>query len=623
MKFPFTPEGSGTIKRGFDFLKNNGLGNVISNVKYKMSGSNTAYNNWYKSVHEADEEELAVQKKHSFAYEPFISIIVPVYMTPEFYLRSMIESVQAQTYEKWQLCIVDVSQADMDDGVDEMRFTAYERTYSMETEKIVAQYANLDNRISYKLLEHDMGTSENANVAIRMAVGDYVTVIGQNDLIAEDALYHVAGAINEKRYDVVYSDEDRVSTDGTKHQDPIFKPDFSIDLLRSLNYMQHLFVVKRVIAMECGGFRTGYEGAWLYDFILRCCERAKSIKHIPRVLYHWRVDGKTTEDADRREVINETGRKAVSSHIKRCQYYATVAKTEIEGMYKVSYETPGNPLVSIVIPGEASPELMEKCLKPLYEFSRYSNFELIIIDCYGDNQEMIKFYQRIQRKRRNIRVIAKTEFKTLGEVRNYGAGLANGDYILFLDGCTQLIEPTSIRAMLGFCMRDDVGIAGATLYNDNSTINSAGFIIGMNGVADSIHAGTKKGEPGYLMYNRANNNCSAVSASCMMVKKNIFKQLKGFSTEYLSNLADIDFCLRCRDSNYLIVSVGDASWYIHPAGKDLVAFLADMPADKLERKLRSEKNIFRNLWSEIIENGDPYYNVNYVREGNPFSLKKE
>lgn len=621
MKFPFGSGGSDTIKKRLDFLKGNSLDDVISNVRYKMSGSASVYNNWYKTIHEADEEELAAQRKHSFAYEPFISMIVLAYMTPEFYLRSMIESVQAQTYEKWQLCIVDVSQADMLEE-EVSQDTAYNRTYSMETEKTVRQYANLDDRISYKLLDKDLGMSENANVAIRMAIGDYISVIGQTDLLSEDALYNVVNAINEKRYDIVYSDEDRVSADGTKHQDPVFKPDFSIDLLRSCNYMQHLFVVKRGIAMECGGVRSGYEGAWLYDLILRCCERAKSIKHIPRVLYHWRVDKKATENDDRRELINETGRRAVSSHIKRCKYYATVAKTEIEGMYKVSYETLGNPLVSIVIPGEASPVLMEKCLKPLYEFSRYSNFELIIIDCYGDNQDMINFYQRIQRKRRNIRVIARTEFKTLGEVRNYGAELANGDYILFLDGNTELIEPTSIRAMLGFCMRDNVGIAGATLYNDNGTMNNAGFILGLNGVADGIHAGTRKGEPGYLMYNRANNNCSAVSASCMMVKKGIFEQLRGFSTEYMSNLADIDFCLRCRDMDYLIVSVADASWYLHPVGKDLVAFLSDMPADKLERKLRSEKNIFRNLWSEIIENGDPYYNINYAREGSPFSLKK-
>lgn len=616
MKIPFVPEGANNIKKTFNYLKYNGLGGVLSNVRYRMSGPGLAYNSWYKELHEADEEQLAYQREHSFSYEPVISIIVPVYMTPEFYLRSMIESVQTQTYENWQLCIIDGSQADGVDADGNPTTSVYEKVYSIETERIVRQYAEQDERISYRLLEKNGGICENANVALSMARGDYVAVMNHDDVITEDALYCVVQALNENEtpYDVLYSDEDKMSEDGTKFSDPAFKPDFSKDLLRSCNYMEHLFVAKREIALRCGGFRKGYEGAWSYDFILRCCELAASIKHIPRVLYHWRITNKTLNKPKKSEMNKEVFKRALSSHIERCREYATVVGTSVPDMCKVIYETPGNPFISIIIPGGDNVDTMDRCLKPLFEYSRYSNFEIIIIDNIGDNDDMVRFYRRMERDRKNIKVIVNTETKTKHEMRNFGASKAKGKYLLFLDAETELIDATSIGEMLGLCMRQDVGVVGGTLYNDNNTISSAGIVVGLNGVADFVYQGVRKGEPGYLMYNRANRNCSAVSAACMMVKTELFTHLRGFSSDFSSYLADVDFCLRCRELYYLIVSVADASWYIHGRTSK-----ADIGAGNF----RAEENLFRNLWSDIIENGDPYYNANFAKEGTPFSLEKE
>lgn len=620
MKLPFVSEGTDTIKKGINYLKYNGLGKVISNVRYKMSGPGLAYNSWYKETHEADEEELAAQRNHSFGYEPIISIIVPVYMTPEFYLRSMIESVQAQTYEKWQLCIIDGSQADKVNDEGEPTDTVYERVYSIETEKIVRQYAENDSRIKYKLLETNGGICLNANVALNMADGDYVALMNHDDTITEDALYCVVESLNEtiETWDVIYSDEDKMSDDGTKYSDPALKPDFSIDLLRSCNYIEHFFVVRRNIAVACGGFRKGFEGAWNYDFILRCVEGTARIKHIPRVLYHWRMTSRAN-NARKRAVYNEVAKRTLASHIERCGYYATVVGIERPGLYKVVYETPGNPFISIIIPGCDSVEQMNKCLQPLFEFSRYSNFEIIIIDYDGKNQEMIKFYHRKERERKNIKVVVNNGLKSAGELKNYGASLAKGNYILFLDSSTELIDTTAIGEMLGVCMRRDVAVCGGVLYNDNLSTINAGYFVGIAGGAAPGYRGIKKNEPGYLMYNLVNREVSAVSSSCMLVKSDIFKSLGGFSSDFSSYLADVDFCLKCQEMGYLVVCVAGAGWYLHNPERNLSTELkGEEPLN-----IRTEENLFRNLWSMVIEEGDPYYNINFSREDANFSLERQ
>ncbi|MCM1083856.1 MAG: glycosyltransferase [Clostridium sp.] len=610
------------IKKGWDYLKNNGMNGVMSQVRYKLSGPGPAYNGWYKEVHEGDEEAFALQRKAHFRYEPVISIIVPVYLTPEFYLRSMIASVQAQTYKNWQLCLVDGSQGESIHDNGGNKLSAYDRMHGLETEKIVRQYMLEDDRISYQLLQENKGISENANTAIAMSTGDYIAVLAHDDILTEDALYYVVEALNEYKYELIYSDEDKMSEDGSKYSQPAFKPDFSIDLLRSYNYISHLLVVERNLAMECGGFRSEFDEAWSYDFILRCCEKTQEIKHIPRVLYHKRITGKSADNAAKQELEKEAGKSALASHIARCKLYATVTLPNVKEPYKVVYETPGNPFLSIIIPGNKNTALLEKCIRPLFEYARYSNFEIIIVDYDGEDEKMLKFYQRMERQRKNITVVLDKKSNTPGKLRNFGASHAKGDYLLFLDSNTELIEPASIGEMLGICMRQEVGVVSGITYNENNMINSAGIIVGLNGSYDYIYRGMRKGEPGYLMNNLANRNCSAVSSRCMLVKAGLFNILKGFSSDYMSRLADIDFCLRVREMNYIIVCAARAAWQVHPDPVSLTSELAHMPKERMQGHFRGEENIFRNLWSYIMENGDPYYNINFTREGSPFTLQK-
>lgn len=611
---------SDIIKKGLNYLKHNGIDNVMSQIRYKLSGPGLSYNKWYKE-HEVDEEALASQREKHFIYEPVISIIVPVYMTPELYLRSMIESVQAQSYTKWQLCLVDGSQVEVLDGEGKPTASAYERVYSLETEKIVRQYMDEDERISYRLLKVNKGISENANIAITMSEGEYIALLAHDDVLTEDALYCVVEALNEHKYELLYSDEDKMSEDGSRFSQPAFKPDFSIDLIRSYNYISHFLVVEKNLAINCGGFRKEYDGAWDYDFILRCCERTREIKHIARILYHWRITGKNSDASEKAELAREAGKRALMSHIARCNLFATV-HSDSQGPYRVVYETPGNPFISIIISGCKNPKLMERCIVPLYEYARYSNFEIIIVDYDGEDEAMQRFYRRMERQRKNIRVVPDKKSKTRGQLKNVGAGYARGDYLLFLDSNTEIMEPVSIGEMLGICMRQEVGIVSGITYNENNTINSAGMVVGLDGLYGYPYRGMRKDEPGYMMNNLANRNCSAVSSRCMLVKAELFKNLRGFSSDYISRLADVDFCLRAREMNYIIVCSARVAWYVHPETEDLQTELARMSKEQMQGHIRGEENIFRNLWSDIMVNGDPYYNINFAREGTPFSLDK-
>lgn len=602
------------IKKGINYLRYNGIGGLYSTVQYKMSGPGLAYNGWYKSKHEVTTEQLALQKEASFDYAPKFGILVSAYKTPTRFLTEMIESVLAQSYENWELCIVD-------GGMD------------MMVEPVVAEYIQTEPRIKYKKLEQTFGISYSKNAALSMTDSDYIVLLDHDDKLTADALYEMASALNERRYRLLYSDEDKMSVDGTRFSDPMFKPDFNLDLIRSHNYISRLLVVETELVKEIGGFRKEFDGAQDYDLILRCMEvlafRSRQnavlyenlknsefinpyedICHIPRILYHWRMNDKSQDVAlSKKEFARDAGRRALQEYLHRQNSFATVSLSETKGFCRVNYDTPANPKISIVVCGAKKREVMEKSILPLYEKARYSNFEVIVVDTDPLNKEVQKFYRGIEKIRKNIKVIENADLTTLPQMRNFGAARATADYILFLDGNTEILDATAIGDMLGVCLREDVAVCAGTLYNDNLSTLHAGVAIGVNGSATYLYQGIRRGMPGYLMYNRANCDYSAVSASCMLVKTEIFRKLGGFSEKFASDLADFDFCLRVRQRNKQIVVVADAGWYYHKAGSE------DVIASTTE-----EQELFFVLWNQFIEAGDPFYNANFARDGAPFTL---
>ena len=605
-RFDLSAFNKNSIQKGINYLRYNGVDGILSKMRYKMRGPGLAYNGWYREIHEADEEELVAQREKAFSYNPTISILVPVYMTPEFFLRSMIESVQAQTYTNWELCIADGSRNAPLPNAEEEK-SVYEKLYSLETEKIVRQYMENDPRIKYRIMEENLGISENTNTAMSMADGDYIALLDHDDILTEDALYHVVEALQEQKYDVLYTDEDKMSEDGTKYSDPALKPDFSIDLLRSYNYIQHFMVVKVENARAVGGFHREFDGAQSYDFLLRLVENTDSIKHIPRIAYHHRISSRATPASNlKKQYSKEIGKKALAAHLERLRQYATVAHTDLDGIYRVMYETPGNPFISIIVCGGNDAALMEKNLVPLFELARYSSFEVIVADAYSENPDMQRFYRNMERIRKNIKVIPANGMVSKAQLRNFGASKSTGDYLLFLDGEVELMDAAAIGDMLGICMREDVGIVSGVLYNDVGEIYRSAFVIGLNGMISCPYAGLRSRDLGYLMLNRMNIDCSAVSGSCMLVKRSLYEKLGGFSEKFKSELADADFCLRARELRFTIVCAADAGWYYH--GKENDSYDRD------------DENLFEILWSRVLTAGDPFYNINFTRNGAPFSL---
>ena len=335
------------IEKGINHIRKHGVKGLKEYIVSRVNASAMPYGEWFE-LNKPTKEELEKQKKVKFEFEPKISIIVPTYKTPINFLREMIDSVVDQTYSNWELCIADGSEGDA----------------AVEAE--LEKYAKQDDRIKYTLLEKNEGISGNTNAALELATGEYVGLFDHDDILAPNALYEVVKALQEKEYDILYTDEDKITGDGKEHNDPNFKPDFSMDLFCSHNYITHFFVVKTNIIKEIGGFRPEYDGSQDYDLMFRCIENADSIKHIPMILYHWRIHmNSVAGDPASKMYAYDAGKRAIEDHFKRIGVKAKVEHTGLWGMYHVIYETPGNPLVSIIIPNKDHTDDLDKCVKSI------------------------------------------------------------------------------------------------------------------------------------------------------------------------------------------------------------------------------------------------------------------
>lgn len=639
MKFRFSDLNTDTIKKGLEHIRTNAIPEAISKARSMVTGLDLAYDRFFRDTLEADEEELASQRTHMFLYQPCISILVPVYMTPELSLRAMIESVQHQTYGNWQLCLVDGSQAKGIPPILDARISedgdlsVLEKVYSLETERIIRQYMETETRICYIKMEENMGISGNSNRALTLATGEYVALLDHDDVLAEDALYRVVDALQEQRYGVLYSDEDRMSETGTHYFEPRFKPGFDVDLLRAYNYIGHLFVAKRALMIQTGGFRSAFDGAQNYDMILRCCENTQDICHIPYVLYHKRIHEGTSEERETKHVQeNLAGKEALEDHIAREHLLACVAMTDQRSVYAVKYDTPGNPLVSIVITGHTDQSLMEQMLEPFYEKTRYSNFEIIIVDADTADEKLQRYYQKMQSRRRNISVVAAPAGKSNAEYRNLGSLRANGSFLLFLDANMEIGNTTALGEMLGIAMRNEVGMVAGTVYDDRERLYCAGLefagayekitgkwqaeterMLDMT-VEKQLYRYTYRGlealeawkemrknrrdETGAMRYYGMNRQYEIVPAHCMLVKKSVYVQLGGFSDKFRTEFSALDFCLRVREHGYRIVNAAHAKWQIHNLPEAVRQVREAAMVDAQEE--HAERDLFEILWSHVL-----------------------
>ena len=592
-------------KKGLRYWKSQGsaamVGKIVSKVK-TASTREIPYQKWILH-HLPGNKELEKQRKTVFDYQPKISIVIPLYKTPEKYLRQLVDTVKAQTYTNWELCL--------SDGSGE----------NSPIRKLLESLEASDKRIRVIHNEKQLQISENTNVAIQAATGEYIAFADHDDELTPNALFECVKALNEKKQTrILYSDEDKMSMDGHKFFQPHFKPDYNPDLLCTVNYICHLFVVDKNVIQEVGMLRSEFDGAQDYDFIFRCIEAVKpeEICHIPKILYHWRChEDSTAENPESKTYAFEAGKRAIEEHYKRTGIQAEVLQGEFLGLYRTRFIRNHDPLISIIIPNKDHTEDLKRCMDSIDQKSTYRNYEYIIVENNSTEEETFQFYKKLEAENPKAHVVYWDREFNYSAINNYGASFAKGEYLLLLNNDTEIINEDCLEQLLGYCMRSDVGAVGARMYYEDDTIQHAGVVIGFGGIAGHCFVLQPRGTTGYCHRIICAQNYSAVTAACMMVKRSAFDEVGGLTEELAVAFNDIDFCMKLRSAGYLIVYNPYAELY-HYESKS--RGLEDTP-EKVAR-FNKEIQIFERRWPDIMRDGDPYYNPNLTLKSQDFSLKR-
>ena len=557
-----------SFKRGIRYIKQNGIGELMIKITERFPKEEINYEEWF-AKHRATEEELKRQTKTAFTNTPKISIVVPVYKPPASFLCEMIESVMAQSYGNWELCLAD---ADIE---------------TEEAKKIIQTYQEQDERIKYEKLAENAGISENTNEALKMATGEFIGLLDHDDLLAPNALFEVVAAINENQnIDVLYTDEDKVGEEG-KHFEPNFKSDLNLEFLRANNYICHFFVVRTQIVEAIGGFRPQFNGAQDYDFIFRCIEQGRETYHIPKILYYWRMHkNSTAENPDSKLYAYEAGKKAIEAHLARAKVNGSVSQTKHMGFYKVVYNRQKEAAVSVIISSKVYSERIVRCAFELVKTVTYSNYEIIL-----DIPEKIVSKVEADLERTKIdRSFVK--IKSVSE--------AQGEYLVFLHPFIEVKTADFIEIFLGYCEQKHIGIVGGKVYNVSDEIVGAGYIIGGGYPDIKRFFKMDKKFSGYMHKASLAQHVRGLSFYMAMIKKTLFQELGGFDEQFITHLRDIDLCLKAGQAGLDLVY----SPYVE------ACVLDDVEVTELKGNLRQEKIILKERHGSIIEKMDPYYNIN-------------
>ena len=587
-----------TIRKGFRYMKHYGPKEFWIRLHERFEPEEVPYGPWYRA-YIPTEETLETQRKQKFDYSPLISIAVPAYQTPVEFLRQMIESLIVQTYSNWELCIVNASPD------------------NEEMQKVLAEYSAGDSRVRFCNLKENLGIAENTNRAFAMTKGEFVGLLDHDDLLAPNALYEIVKILQDHpQADALYTDEDKVTTELDEHFQPHLKPDFNLDLLRSNNYICHFFVVRKSIVEKAGGFRKEFDGAQDYDFIFRCTENAGEVLHVPEILYHWRTHKASTADNPASKMYAfEAGKRAIEAHLERTGTKGEVSHTQDLGFYRVKYPVQGKPLVSVIIPNKDEKETLQTCLEMLEKNTGYQNFEIIIVENNSTTDEIFRYYKELSRNRK-IHLLRWGKEFNYSAINNFAVAHAKGEYLLFLNNDVKSINSDWLEEMLGVCQRPEVGGVGAKLIYPDNTIQHAGCVIGMGGIAGHMFVDMPADRTGYLHKASLLQDMSAVTAACLLMKKEVFEQAGGFTEELAVAFNDVDLCLKVRKNGYLIVYDPYVKLY-HMESKTRGA---EDSKEKV-RRFQTEIEYMRCHWIDILKNGDPCYNKNLSLTKWNYSLK--
>ncbi len=573
-------------------LLTEGFMSTFQKVKKKFKKTGIEDTKMYQRIF-VPKKILEEQKQYEFENKCKISVLVPLYNTPEIFLKEMLDSVINQTYENWELVLVDAS----DDSV--------------KNELIIKRYE--DTRIKYIELDENKGIVENTNIAFLNATGAYVGLLDHDDMLAKQCLFEVAKAINTGS-DFVYTDEITFKKDPKKDcYQPNLKPDFSPDTLRSYNYICHFVCFSRQLLHEDESFLDcETEGSQDYDLILRLSERANRIIHIDTPLYFWRAhSASVAENVSAKPYVIDAAKTALQKHLNRIGLKGCVEDGIIQTTYKINYEITGNPLISIIIPSCDHVQDLKKCIDSIQKLSTYNRYEILIIENNSKNKNTFMYYDKI--KSYNIKVIKYDGTFNFSKINNFAVPYAKGNYLLFLNNDVEVISPDWMQEMLMYAQREEVGCVGAKLLYPDNTIQHAGVIIGIGGVAGHSHKYYQRDDFGFMSRLQIVQNLSAVTAACLMIKKDLFVRVNGFDEEFAVAFNDVDFCLRIRNLNKLCIYTPYAELY-HYESKSRGQ---EDSQEKIAR-FNDEISLFEQKWGLWLR--DPYYNRNLSLQNEQFDL---
>lgn len=519
-----------------------------------------------------------------FKYNPLISIIIPVYNAEPSYLEECITSALNQTYKNFEVCISD------------------DKSTNKETLNILKKYEN-NEKIKIKYRKENGMISKNMNSALELASGEFVGFLDNDDLLDENALYYIVKELNKNnKLDLIYTDEDKITEKG-KFCEPNFKPDYSPDTLLSMNYICHFTVIRKNILDKIGTFDSKYDGAQDYDLFLRITETTDSISHISRILYHWRkTKTSTSAESNNKNYARIAGKKALKDALKRRKITANVILDTKTPFYLIDYTFTKEPKVAIVIPTKDNKDILEKCIDSIYEKTIYKNYEIVVVDNNSSEKETLDYLQKIKKEHDNITIMQDKGNFNYSRINNNAIKKTNCDYILLLNNDTEIITKGWLTTMVGYAMQKHIGCVGAKLLYPDSTVQHAGVILGLGGVASHAYIGVDRNELGYLGRLAVPYNYSANTAACLLVSRKKFDEVGGLEEKLQVAYNDIDFNIKLLEKGYYNVFLPQVELF-HYESKSRGY---DTTPEK-KKRFEQEEKFMNNKWKDHINN-DRFYN---------------
>ncbi|CAM3376501.1 glycosyltransferase family 2 protein [Halomonas lysinitropha] len=560
-----------------------------------------SYERWLRGRRELSAERVQ-RLVEKLPHRPLISVLVPVYNPRIDWLRECLDAVLAQHYPRWQLCIADDASTDP------------------EVREVLAEYAARDTRVKVVERERNGHICAASNTALALAEGEFVALLDHDDLLTPQALFRVAQALNRHPdAGLLYSDEDKLNERGVRF-DPHFKPQWNPDLLLAQNYLSHLGVYRTALVRELGGFREGFEGSQDHDLALRVTARLspEQIVHIPQVLYHWRAaEGSTALTSSEKDYTTRAGLAVVRDHVQARVPEAEVVEGHYPNTYRVRWPLPQRPpLVSLLIPTRDRVEILKPCVDAILERTDYPNLEVLILDNQSRCQETLEYMRDVVNRDDRVRVLRWNEPFNYSAINNYGALYARGDILGLVNNDIEPIHPDWLDEMVRQVCRPEIGCVGAKLYYPNDTVQHAGVILGIGGVAGHAHKYFHRNSPGYFTRLHLAHNLSAVTGACLLVRKAVFEEVGGLNEEHLAvSFNDVDLCLKVREAGHRNLWTPYAELYHHES----VSRGADDSSAKRARA-NSEAAYMREVWGAKLDN-DPSYNPNLTLVHEDFSLR--